>query len=252
MAKSYRHQRRGGIAPHKYLSDAQVDQVLRYLAARSANGRTRSSVNLFIVLMLLHSGLRASELLALRLYDCPVVHGKDVLEVADGKGGICRAVDIPDWLSEVIRQFIDTCRKGARPGSILIPSEAGVRRVTVRRRTGRGREFYDERSCRMSYRCLNYRLARVAKNAGLRRLTPHMLRHTYLTRLYNIRQDLRFVQDQAGHRDPKTTAIYAQTANWLRREQVQQLKRPAFITKHSENIEQSECYRVGGAVSAEL
>jgi integrase len=26
-----------------------------------------------------------------------------------------------------------------------------------------------------------------------------MLRHTYLTRLYNVEHDLRFVQDQAGH-----------------------------------------------------
>jgi len=52
---------------------------------------------------------------------------------------------------------------------------------------------------------------------------PHMLRHTYLTRLYNVEKDLRFVQDQAGHASPTTTAIYAKTDNESRRRQVEAL-----------------------------
>lgn len=50
-----------------------------------------------------------------------------------------------------------------------------------------------------------------------------MLRHTYLTRLYNIEKDLRFVQDQAGHASPTTTAIYAKTDNKARRRQLETL-----------------------------
>lgn len=249
MANIYRPIRRGGLAPHKYLSDRQVDQMLRYLMAREAGGSERAAVNLFVIVMLLYSGLRASELLALRLVDCPVVHGKDVLEVPDGKGGIARAVEIPDWLSEQIHSFVVAHRKGAKPGSILIASEAGVRRVTIPRRTASGQESFVERSCRMSYRCLHYRLQRVGRNAGIGRLSPHMLRHTCLTRLYNVRQDLRFVQDQAGHYDPKTTAIYAQTANWLRREQVQALPRPVFLVNHSGNVEQRERFTSSLCVS---
>ena len=50
-----------------------------------------------------------------------------------------------------------------------------------------------------------------------------MLRHTYLSQLYNVEQDLRFVQDQAGHASPTTTAIYAKTNNRARRRQVEAL-----------------------------
>jgi len=55
------------------------------------------------------------------------------------------------------------------------------------------------------------------------KLHPHMLRHTYLTRLYNVEKDLRFVQDQAGHASPTTTAIYAKTNNTARKRQVEAL-----------------------------
>ena len=50
-----------------------------------------------------------------------------------------------------------------------------------------------------------------------------MLRHTYLTRLYNVEKDLRFVQDQAGHARSTTTAIYVKTNNTARKRQVEAL-----------------------------
>ncbi len=55
-----------------------------------------------------------------------------------------------------------------------------------------------------------------------------MLRHTYLTRLYNTEKDLRFVQDQAGHASPTTTAIYAKTNNKARKRQVEALDEEEF------------------------
>jgi len=66
------------------------------------------------------------------------------------------------------------------------------------------------------------------EQAGIGKLHPHMLRHTYLTRLYNIEKDLRFVQDQAGHASPTTTAIYAKTNNQARKRQVQALDEEEF------------------------
>jgi integrase len=50
----------------------------------------------------------------------------------------------------------------------------------------------------------------------------------YLTRLYNIEKDLRFVQDQAGHASPTTTAIYAKTNSHARKRQVQALDEEEF------------------------
>ncbi len=67
------------------------------------------------------------------------------------------------------------------------------------------------------------KIKRIGEQSGIGKLHPHILRHTYLTRLYNIEHDLRFVQDQAGHRNPATTAIYAKTDNQSRKRQVDAL-----------------------------
>jgi integrase len=226
--KHKRKIRRGGLSPDKYLSERQVETLLRYVAARAAKGGFRAAVNEFIVIMLLYSGLRAEELLALRIAQTPHTHSKDVIDVLDGKGSIQRAVEIPEWLSRRICEFVRLWRHGAKPGSILVPSEAGFRRVVVQKQSQTGKDQMIERNARMIYKSLYNKLGRIGRNAGIGRLHPHMLRHTYGTRTYNIQQDLRFVQDQLGHSDPRTTAIYAKTTNPLRRQQVQSYLEPNY------------------------
>jgi integrase len=68
------------------------------------------------------------------------------------------------------------------------------------------------------------KIKKLGRQAGIGKLHPHMLRHTYGTRLYNIEQDLRFVQDQLGHASPTTTAIYAKTNTKARRRQLEALE----------------------------
>lgn len=75
----------------------------------------------------------------------------------------------------------------------------------------------------MQYRSVYVKIKFVGHKAGVGKLHPHMLRHTYLTRLYNVEKGLRFVQDQAGHASPTTTAIYAETNNTTRKRQVEAL-----------------------------
>ncbi|RKY05939.1 MAG: hypothetical protein DRP56_08330 [Planctomycetota bacterium] len=230
MKTNGKTKRRGGLSPDKYLSEPQIGRLLLYLERRAAAGGRRAAVNRFIVIMLLYCGLRAEELLSLRLRNLPGYHGKNAIEVERGKGGVARAVQVPDWLTEYIAAFVKSCRKGAKPGGILIPSERGYRRVVVKRaRVVNGRRIHGqrtERSCRMTYHSLWAKVRRIGLAAGIGKLHPHMFRHTYLSRLYNVKQDLRFVQDQAGHLDPKTTAIYTRTNVDERTRQVQDLPRP--------------------------
>jgi len=46
------------------------------------------------------------------------------------------------------------------------------------------------------------------KRAGLRKITPHMLRHGCGYALINKGYDVRVVQDYLGHKDIRNTAIY--------------------------------------------
>lgn len=64
---------------------------------------------------------------------------------------------------------------------------------------------------RVIYRSIYKKIKKLGNKSGIGKIHPHILRHTYLTRLYNVGNDLRFVQDQARHTSPMTTAIYAKT-----------------------------------------
>jgi site-specific recombinase XerC len=77
---------------------------------------------------------------------------------------------------------------------------------------------------RMIYRSIYEKIKKLGRQSGIGKLHPHMLRHTYGTRLYNVEQDLRFVQDQLGHASPTTTAIYAKTNVKARKRQLETLE----------------------------
>jgi len=116
-------------------------------------------------------------------------------------------VDISEKIKKRLERFIKLYRKGAKAKSPLLVSERGGRII---------------------YRSVYAKVKRIGEQAGIGKLHPHMLRHTYLTRLYNVEKDLRFVQDQAGHASPTTTAIYAKTNNTARKRQVEALDEEEF------------------------
>ena len=201
-----RHKSTGGLLPDKYLTDDQLRKLRSYVKDRADLARMRGSkraiIDELIVELLANTGIRASELCSLNVGDLPARHGKDCIWIRNGKGQVSRAVEISETLKKRLGRFVKLYRKGARAESPLLMGEQGHR---------------------MIYHSIYEKIRRIGQQAGIGKLHPHMLRHTYLTRLYNVEKDLRFVQDQAGHASPTTTAIYAKTYNKSRKRQVEAL-----------------------------
>lgn len=190
------------------MSNEQIKKLLRHLKVQVERfepvGRQRLFVNYMIVDVLLNSGLRAAEFCQLRIKDLPYYHGKAVIDVREGKGCKQRSVQISLGLVERINQYIKRYRKNAKPNSFL---------------------FVSERGGPTSYRAIYSKLRIIGRSAGIVRLTPHMLRHTYSMVLYEISKDTFGLQDQLGHRNPQTTHIYAKTSNVQMSQQLEKMER---------------------------
>jgi integrase len=174
-------------APH--LTEMQVRGLLAYIRRQAdqarRNGGSRAIIDEVIVLTLLHAGLRPQELCVLRIGDTPAHHGRAQLHVPKGPARADRVISIPQEMVQIYQRFVHLHRKGARPQELLLLSERGTP---------------------LGYMSLYSKVRRIGQEAGLAYLQPGMLRHTFLVRLYEKEQDLRLVQDQAGHARLRSTA----------------------------------------------
>jgi len=197
---------RGGLSPDKYLSRPQQRKLLLYIKAQAdlsrARGSKRGVIDELICRLLIEAGFRANEVCNLRLRDLPVCHGKNSVWIESGKGNVSRTVEIPQRLTRAIRRFCRLCRKGAGPEDPLFVSSKGRP---------------------ICYMTLYQKIRRIGEKSGIGKLHPHMLRHTYATRLYAVEKDLLFVSDQLGHSNVSTTHIYAKTDSESRRNQVEKI-----------------------------
>jgi integrase/recombinase XerD len=167
------------------------EEVERLLAAPDAR-KTRGLRDAAMLETLYATGLRVSELCALRLVDVNLDHG---FLSTMGKGGKQRLVPLGDEAAARIREYLE----GARPALV------------------RGRSFVElfvgprGRLTRQGFWKL---LAAYARAAGITRpISPHKLRHSFATHLIDRGADLRAVQAMLGHADVGTTQIYTHVSN---------------------------------------
>jgi integrase/recombinase XerD len=138
--------------------------------------------------LLYATGLRVSELCQVELSDLNLELG--VLRVM-GKGGRQRVVPVGRYALAAIASYLESSRPHLLRGR-------GCRYLFV---TARG-----DRMTRQAFWRL---LIANGKKAGIfRRLTPHVLRHSFATHLLEGGADLRSVQTLLGHADISTTQIY--------------------------------------------
>jgi integrase len=165
--------------------------LLAYIADRAdearRTGATRPVVDELLVLLLLDAGLRAREVSALTIGDVLAGDGLAGLRVRRADGATERMVEVPQHVGRALARFIRFHRPAARSTEPLLLSE---------RRT------------RLGYMSLYSKIRRLGREAGVTNLSPGTLRFAFLRRLYEREQDLRYVQEQAGHACLKTTARY--------------------------------------------
>jgi integrase/recombinase XerD len=164
------------------LSEDQVEALLAAPDVSTELGlRDRAMIELLYA-----TGLRVSELVSLRLAQLRLDQG---FLLAFGKGSKERVVPVgesaEEWLSRYFRQ--------ARPALVRGRSDAVFLSRLGRAMTRQG--FWTN-------------LERHARGAGLKKVSPHVLRHSFATHLLEHGADLRAVQMMLGHSDISTTQIY--------------------------------------------
>jgi integrase/recombinase XerD len=138
--------------------------------------------------LLYATGMRASECLGLRLEDLNLSAG---YVVCTGKGRKQRLVPVGGEALQWVRAYL----RDVRPA--------------LARKRDAGRLFLNARGQRLSRQSLWAIVRRAAASAGLRRrVSPHVLRHSFATHLLEGGADLRSVQVMLGHADIATTQIY--------------------------------------------
>lgn len=173
----------------KTLTEAQVEALLAAPdTAQPLGVRDRAMLELMYA-----TGLRVSELVALRLFEVSLAD--QVLRVT-GKGDKERLVPFGDVAADWLRRYLADARPALMAG-----------------RTGDDL-FVTERHGRAMTRVMFWMLVkRHARQAGiLAPLSPHTLRHAFATHLLNHGADLRAVQLLLGHADISTTTIYTHVA----------------------------------------
>jgi integrase/recombinase XerD len=138
--------------------------------------------------LLYATGMRATECASLRLEDLNLSAG---YVVCTGKGRKQRIVPVGGEALDRVRTWLAE----ARP------------RFTRRRDSGH--VFVSPRGQRLSRHGVWTIVRRAARAAGLtRRISPHVLRHSFASHLLEGGADLRAVQVMLGHADIGTTQIY--------------------------------------------
>jgi site-specific recombinase XerD len=140
------------------------------------------------------AGLRVSEVTHLKITD--IDSERMIIRVEQGKGRKDRNAMLSPHLLDLLRQW---WREGKRRG-VMLPNGW----------------LFPGRNCTdpISARQLNRAVHEAAEFAGIhKRVSPHILRHSFATHLLEQGVDIRVIQVLLGHTKIDTTAIYTKVSS---------------------------------------
>ncbi len=168
-------------APRKLPQVLDVDEAVQLVELPTdapLGVRDRAILELFY-----SSGLRLSELCALRWRDLDLADG---LVTVLGKGSKQRSVPVGSHARKALEDW--RRESHGQPDAPVFPGRGGAT---------------------ITPRAVQIRLQRLAQRQGLfKRVHPHLLRHSFASHVLESSGDLRGVQELLGHADIATTQIY--------------------------------------------
>ena len=143
--------------------------------------------NRLMIALALNTGMRVGDLIGLKWSDIELDTGRTHIKM--GKGRKDRVLFVKPALLSDLLDLADRFPGGGEDALVFQIATGGPIQSAYMRRM----------------------IVNQAKKAGIapaKRVHFHLLRHTYLTRLYTETKDLRLVQEVAGHANISTTQIY--------------------------------------------
>lgn len=196
------------LRPSDYLSVGQFATLMQTVKAEADAARAKSPylcraiINEMLLIVMAETGLRASEVCALKLKNLPSYHGKAEIEVERGKGHKPRTVGVSEWFASQLAAYVERHLASASPESWLFRSERG------------GRIKYSSVYAKIKRLGIKSGIWLYRKDGRLKsRLSPHKLRHSFGTALLNSSNNTWLVQIALGHSKAETSQIYARTLN---------------------------------------
>jgi tyrosine recombinase XerC len=165
----------------KFLTEAEMGELFSVPSGSDRRAHLRDQA---IVELIYSSGLRRSEVISLSVGDVDFLSG--TVRVF-GKGSKERVIPVGNSALQSLRSYLEDRQSRADADPL----------------------FVNNRGTRLSDAGLSFLLARWIKTSALRKkITPHVLRHSFATHLMNNGCDIRTVQEMLGHTSLQTTQIY--------------------------------------------
>ncbi len=167
------------------ISSAELDRLIAAPNTNELQGKRDRA----ILELLFSTGLRISELCGLSIDDVDLT--RDEFSIR-GKGDKVRVVFLSDSAKDAIREYLKN-RKDLDDALFI----------------QYGKKAHTAKELRLSPRAVQRVLKTYAAKAGItRKVTPHVIRHSFATDLLSNGADLRSVQALLGHANIGTTQIY--------------------------------------------
>ena len=170
----------------KFLSESEVNILIeKSYEDHSFKGLRRT----LLIEILYATGIRVSELVSIRLGDITDNYSSIIIKV---KGGKQRIVPLFGKVISVLKKYVDLLNQLKKQSNclFLFPSNSKLGHLTRNRFFQILKDLGEE------------------TNLDLKRISPHVLRHSFASHLLSRGVDLRIIQESLGHKDISTTQIY--------------------------------------------